>query len=108
MPQVQILHRPRFLIFGAVAQLVRALPCQGRGHGFESRQLRHLHPPSPVLARAFFDVYSLRLAVTSPLAHMSNSASMNLPRSKDPFRFATKVNLIELTGLRARTLPELL
>ena len=26
---------------GAVAQLVRALPCHGRGRGFESRQLRH-------------------------------------------------------------------
>lgn len=26
---------------GAVAQLVRALPCHGRGHGFESRRFRH-------------------------------------------------------------------
>jgi hypothetical protein len=33
---------------------------------------------------------------------------MNLPRAKDTFHFVTKVNLIELTGLRARTLPELL
>jgi hypothetical protein len=29
-----------FVEFGAVAQLVRALPCHGRGRGFESRPLR--------------------------------------------------------------------
>ena len=27
---------------GGVAQLVRALPCHGRGYGFESRHSRHL------------------------------------------------------------------
>jgi hypothetical protein len=30
---------------GIVAQLVRALPCHGRGRGFESRQFRHLITP---------------------------------------------------------------
>src|SRR5437870_10320337 len=29
---------------GGVAQLVRALPCHGRGYGFEPRRSRHLHP----------------------------------------------------------------
>ncbi len=28
--------------FGAVVQLVRMLPCHGRGRGFESRPVRHL------------------------------------------------------------------
>ncbi len=28
-------------INGCVAQLVRALPCHGRGHEFESRRVRH-------------------------------------------------------------------
>lgn len=28
---------------GVVAQLVRALPCHGRGRGFESRSPRHTH-----------------------------------------------------------------
>jgi hypothetical protein len=32
---------------------------------------------------------------------------MALARAKNPFQFVTKVNLIELTGLRAKTLPEL-
>ena len=33
---------------GSVAQLVRALPCHGRGHGFESRLNRHfdIHLPT--------------------------------------------------------------
>src|ERR1039457_2198629 len=28
---------------GGVAQLVRALPCHGRGYGFEPRRSRHFH-----------------------------------------------------------------
>ena len=32
---------------GGVAQLVRALPCHGRGRGFESRRSRLLHLPLP-------------------------------------------------------------
>jgi hypothetical protein len=32
------------IILGAVAQLVRALPCHGRGREFESRQHRHFLP----------------------------------------------------------------
>lgn len=33
-----------FKILGAVAQLVRALPCHGRGREFESRQHRQIYP----------------------------------------------------------------
>lgn len=40
-----ILHKETKLVFliflGAVAQLVRALPCHGRGREFEPRQHRH-------------------------------------------------------------------
>ena len=32
---------------GGVAQLVRALPCHGRGYGFESRRSRHFLFPAP-------------------------------------------------------------
>jgi hypothetical protein len=32
---------------------------------------------------------------------------VNLQRAKDPFQFVTRINLIELTGLKARTLPEM-
>jgi len=34
-----------FPICGGVAQLVRALPCHGRGYGFEPRRSRHTQPP---------------------------------------------------------------
>ncbi len=32
---------------GLVAQLVRALPCHGRGRGFESRRVRHIYKNKP-------------------------------------------------------------
>ena len=32
----------QFSKVGGVAQLVRALPCHGRGYGFEPRRFRHL------------------------------------------------------------------
>ena len=32
---------PRLPLYGALVQLVRMLPCHGRGHGFESRTHRH-------------------------------------------------------------------
>lgn len=35
-------------IGGFVAQLVRALPCHGRGREFESRRIRHMDTPSGV------------------------------------------------------------
>ena len=35
------LHRVRVPLSGGVAQLVRALPCHGRGYGFEPRHSRH-------------------------------------------------------------------
>ena len=34
-------HLHRLQLCGSVAQLVRALPCHGRGRGFESRRVRH-------------------------------------------------------------------
>ena len=32
---------PRLPLYGVLVQLVRMLPCHGRGHGFESRTHRH-------------------------------------------------------------------
>ena len=41
--EVRILAPPPISwFFGAVAQLVRALPCRGRSRGFKSRQSRQL------------------------------------------------------------------
>src|SRR6266404_1849438 len=46
------MHRD-FLSFnapsGGVAQLVRALPCHGRGYGFEPRRSRHLPTKVPTI-----------------------------------------------------------
>src|SRR5665213_251761 len=38
---------------GGVAQLVRALPCHGRGRGFESRRSRHSFPTA-LIQKAYF------------------------------------------------------
>ena len=43
----------RFLIFAGVAQLVRALPCHGRGRGFKSHHSRKIENNS-VLCRVIF------------------------------------------------------
>ncbi len=40
-PASVVLYRSLNDSFGSVAQLVRALPCHGRGCGFESRPSRH-------------------------------------------------------------------
>jgi hypothetical protein len=39
---------------GVVAQLVRALPCHGRGCGFESRQFRHEDVPFGIFLLPYF------------------------------------------------------
>lgn len=43
---------------GIVAQLVRALPCQGRGRGFKSRRFR-LSKPTPLYQVGFIISHSL-------------------------------------------------
>ncbi len=46
---------------GIVAQLVRALPCHGRGRGFESRRFRHFLWENKVRRGLFFGCIMLNL-----------------------------------------------
>ena len=52
---------------GALAQLVRALPCHGRGCGFEPRRLRFFRRSWPALA-----ILLARLAAAGTLAGMTS------------------------------------
>lgn len=62
----------KLLPFGSVAQLVRALPCHGKGRGFKSHQNRQAGVP-PHFAQNFFGfgldfygVYGVRFAYDQP------------------------------------------
>ena len=70
---------------GGVAQLVRALPCHGRGYGFEPRRSRHVStgPPRKELNSAnadyeFFKILSLPRFQFLSLCHADTNSPLGL------------------------------
>src|SRR5205814_6771760 len=51
---------------GALAQLVRALPCHGRGCGFEPRRLRGFLPGNGDIGMDFHDGFMTKKFMLSP------------------------------------------
>src|ERR1039457_7080865 len=60
---------------GGVAQLVRALPCHGRGYGFEPRRSRHLFPSISLRNQRFS---SLRCRAGSQICQLSANRPDNV------------------------------
>jgi hypothetical protein len=90
---------------GTWCSLVNTLPCQGRDHGFESRRPRqNAHPEKnrKIVVGHWKSSNLDRRAPVKKIGHMVQR------RAQNPFQFVTRINLIELTGLKARTLQEML
>jgi hypothetical protein len=74
------------VVTGDVAQLVRALPCHGRGRGFEPRRPRHKPNKKRVygLRKVTINSYGIPRYATSPTAPISFQHELSKPCTRVP------------------------